>query len=128
MASFGETLRSALVADAAVVACVSGRIFPNVIKQGVTMPAVRYFVVDELPWNTLDGGITRRGARVQVDAYARTYLAAQGLADALEGAVRALNGPAVTCLVISRRDSYEDSDELHRVSVDVSMSMDVSGT
>jgi hypothetical protein len=127
MATFGETLRAALVASPAVVAIVVGRIFPNVIKQGTTMPALRYTVVDDLPWNTLPGVVTRRRARVQVDAYAKKYLDAHALAAAVEGAVGSLTGPAVTAVLLSRRDGFEDETELHRVSMDFSMSMEVTG-
>lgn len=125
MATFGETLRAALVADAAVTALVIGRIFPGRVPQGVVMPAIRYLVVDDLPWNTLEGGYSRRAARVQVDAYAKKYLEAHALADAIVGAVGSITGPAVTAVLLARRDGYEDVTELHRVSMDFSMSMEV---
>ncbi len=128
MATFGETLRTALTTTPAVTAMVSGRIFPNYVKQGVTFPAIRYFVIDDIPSNTLDGFSLRRGM-VQVDAFAKTYLQAQALADAIEGALLTnFRGPAVACWIIARRDWYEEATEVHHVSIDVSMSMDVSGT
>ncbi len=127
MPTIGETLRNALLNTPAVTAMVSGRIFPNYIKQGVTWPAIRYFVVDDIPSNTMDGFSLRR-ATVQVDAFAKTYLQAQALADAIEGAVLSFTGPAVACWLLSRRDWYEAETEVHHVSIDVSMSTDVSGT
>jgi hypothetical protein len=125
MATFGETLRAVLIADAAVSALVNARIFPNVIPQDAVTPAVRYTVVDDVPWNTLDGTVSRRRARVQIDAYAKKYLPAHALADAIVGAVGTITGPEVTALLLMRRDGYEDETELHRVSLDVSMTMEV---
>jgi hypothetical protein len=126
MATFGETLFGALVAAAPVTAIVNRRIFPGRIKQGVTMPAVRYTVVDDVPWNTIEGGRSRTRARVQVDAYAKGYLEAHALASAIEGAVGAFTGPAVTAVLLSKRDGFEDETDLHRVSLDFSMSMEVT--
>lgn len=127
MATFGETARAALVANPAVAALVVGRVFPNVIPQGAVMPAIRYMVVDDLPGNTLPGGITRRRARLQVDAYAKKYLEAHALAGAIAGALGGIAGPAVTAIELARRDGYEDETGLHRVSMDYSMSMEVTG-
>jgi hypothetical protein len=127
MATFGETLRAALVASPAVVAIVVGRIFPNVIKQGTTMPAIRYTVVDDVPWHTLADGYSRTRARVQVDAYAKKYLDAHALAAAVVGAVGVFTGPAVTAVLLSKRDGFEDETELHRVSMDFTMTMEVEG-
>lgn len=125
MATFGETLRAALIADAAVAALVNARVFPSVIPQDATFPAVRYMVVDDLPWNTLEGGHSRRAARVQVDVYAPKYLGAHALADAVAGAVGSITGPAMTAVLLSRRDGYEDVTGKYRVSMDFSMSMEV---
>jgi selenocysteine-specific translation elongation factor len=122
--AIGETFRSSLTANAGVTALVSGRIFPQVIPQGCTMPAIRYLVVDDLPLNSVDGFTSHlRIARVQADAYARTYLAAHAVADAIEGALRSVVGPDFAALVVSRRDGYEDETELHRVILDVSVAV-----
>jgi hypothetical protein len=125
MATFGQTVHDTLVGAPAVADLVVGRVFPNVIKQGVVMPAIRYTVVDDLPTNVLSGAATLRRARVQVDAFARSYLGAHALADAVAGALGAITGPAVTALELSRRDGYEDETKLHRVSLDFSMSKEV---
>jgi hypothetical protein len=125
MATFGELIKSTLAAAPAVTAIVNGRVFPNVIKQGVEMPAVRYMVVDDLPENVLGAAATLRRARVQVDAYSMRYLEAHALAEAIAGALGAIDGPDVTALELARRDGYEDETKLHRVSLDFSMSMEV---
>lgn len=125
MATFGETVHDTLVASPAVTALIVGRVFPNVIPQAAAMPAVRYTVVDDLPTNVLSGAATLRRARVQVDAYAKRYLDAHALADAVSGALGAIDGPTTTALEVSRRDGYEDETKLHRVSLDFSMSKEV---
>jgi hypothetical protein len=118
----GEQVRALLVGNPAVAAMVVGRVFPAVLPQGVTLPAIRYAVVDDVPQNSLAGFTSGlRHARVQVDAYGKRYLDAQGLANAIAGAVGSLTGPGLTSLLLSRRDGYEDVTELHRVSMDFSM-------
>lgn len=120
--SLGEQVRALLLADAAVTARVIGRVFPVVLPQAVAMPAVRYLVIDDVPQNSLLGWTSGlRHARVQIDAYGKKYLDAQGLADAIEGAVGSLPGPGITSLLLARRDQYEDVTETHRVSMDFSM-------
>jgi hypothetical protein len=109
----GEEIRALILASPAVVEKVVGRVFPAKLPQTVTFPAVRYLVVDDIPSRSFDGpGALRRG-RVQVDAFAKKYLDAQALADALEGA---LEGSEWS--LVARRDGYEDETELHRVSLD----------
>lgn len=117
MPALGEQLRALIVADPAIVALVVGRVFPGKLPQGVAMPAIRYTVVSDVPSLTFDGAGELRRARVQVDAYAKRYLDAQALADALEGAV---GGSQSDWLLVARRDGYEDETELHRVSLDFS--------
>lgn len=120
----GEQVRTLLLADPAVVALVVGRIFPQVLPQGVVMPALRYTVVSDVPQTSLQGWTSGlRNARVQVDAFSRKYLEAQTLADAVVGALGSLTGE-VASLLESRRDGYEDETGLHRVSMDFSMWME----
>jgi hypothetical protein len=118
----GEQLRALLLADPAIVAIVVGRIFPGKLPQGVAVPALRYTVVSDVPQNSLQGftsGLHR--TRVQIDAYGKRYLDAQGLAKAVTGAVGSLTGQGLRSLPLGQRDGYEDETELHRVSMDFSM-------
>lgn len=120
----GAQVHGRLVAAPAVAALVVGRVFPQVLPQGVTMPALRYVVVSDVPQNSL-GGFTAglRNVRVQVDAFSKKYLEAQTLADAVVGALGSLTGE-VASLLEARRDGYEDETGLHRVSMDFSMWME----
>lgn len=118
----GSRLFSLLSGTSAITSLVGTRIYPQVIPQGSAMPAVAYSVVDEVPENSLTGwssGLSN--ARVQVDAYAPTYVSAQALADAIAGALATYQTSGLSVLLESKRDGYEDETSLHRVSLDFSM-------
>lgn len=122
MSSVSEKVRAALIADPGVSALVNARIFPIKLKQGVTFPAVRLYISTDVPVNSLAGFTSGlRNVRVQVDAYAKRYLEAQGLADAIVGALGSLTGASLSSLLMSRSDLYEDENELYRVKLDFSM-------
>lgn len=122
--TFGEKLRTALLRNAAVVTAVNSRVFPVRLPSDVTLPAIRYSVVSDIPTNSLAGSTGKlRKARVQIDCYARTYLDAQELADAVAGALATITDFGFTSMQLSRRDQYEDESKLFGVSQDFSMWM-----
>lgn len=125
--TFGEQARSVLVANDAVKVLVAGRVFPQVMPDraaNLTFPAAVYSVVHDKPTNSLLGSTGKlRHAIVQIDCYGRKYLEAQGLADAVVGALAAVVGSDFTSMLDARRDSYDDEAQLHRVSLDFRMSM-----
>jgi len=88
MAELSEALYSRLQAVSGVTALVGTRVYPLRLPQAVTYPAVRYQVIDEERPGALDADIGLVWARVQLDSYAATYLAAKQLATALRAALR----------------------------------------
>ncbi len=117
----GQRVFALLMADAAVVALVATRIYPGRAAQNPVPPFAVYAVVDELPQNSLQGYTSKlTRARVQVDAYAKAYLDAQALATAICNVLSSQTGGALSSVQLSRRDLYEDANELHRVSCDFS--------
>lgn len=112
----GATLYSLLSGNAGVAALVGTRIYPQVRPQADPLPALVYTVVDDIPAGSLAGWTSGlSNARVQIDAYAKGYIAAETLADAVRTAL------ATSTLPMSRRDGYEDETQLYRVSQDFSM-------
>lgn len=74
MAYFEEDFRAHLLGDSAIVGLVSDRIFPDVIPQAGSIPAIVYTIIDGKPANSLDGFTSRRVRyAVQVDCWARSY-------------------------------------------------------
>jgi hypothetical protein len=56
-----------------------------------------------------------------VDCFAKKYVDAQALADAVAGALGSLTGSELASTLLLRSDQYEDETEVHRVSMDFSM-------
>lgn len=118
----GSSLFSVLSADAGVTALADTRIYPVVMPQGGKLPALVYTVVDDVPENSLAGWTSGlSNARVQIDCYAKGYIAAQTLADAVVGTLARRVSESLSSVLLSRRDDYEDETSLHRVSLDVSL-------
>ena len=121
-AVFGEAVYSALSADGTVSGLVGTRIYPNVMPEGSDLPAVVYSVISDVPENSFTGAYADRlrGARVQVDCYARPSTAggAYRQAETLAEAVDACLTSQLTCWREVSRDLYDDVTQYHRVSID----------
>lgn len=118
----GPVIYSLLSADPGVSGLVADRIFPEVLPQEPTLPAVVYTVVDDVPVHSLQGCTAgTSNARVQIDTYAKTYVTAQTVAEAIAAALQSYVGPDATAMLLSRRDEYEDDPAEYRVSLDFSM-------
>lgn len=115
-----ELVRAELVASAAVTALVATRIYPNKAEQGCARPYLVMTVPSDVPLNTVDGAAATRlhNARVQVDAYAVTYLVARQVAAAVVAVVADLARHDLAGYLNAKRDLYDDEAQLHRVSMD----------
>lgn len=83
MATIEAGLWSALTGSARVAGLVSDRVFPEVIPQDATLPAVAYQRVSG-PRGTFHGGATGMAqARIQLTITAETYSAAKEVAAAV---------------------------------------------
>lgn len=118
----GATLFGILSSNPTVVGLVGRRIYPHIQPQDGQLPALVYTVVDEVPENTLQGFTSGlKNATVQIDVYAKGYVAAQAVAAAVEGALSRYQADNLAVLQVTRRDSYEDDTMLYRSSFDYSM-------
>lgn len=126
MATVMEQVRAELIAASAVTDLVGQKVSPNKAPQGTEPPFLVLSVPDDVPSNSADGMVATRlrTARVQVDAYARTYLEAQAVAAAVAEVVGNLDEPSpeLSAYEEARRDLYDDEAELHRVSMDFMVS------
>lgn len=124
-----EALRTRLTTVSAVTALVSTRVYPNVLPQNPTLPAVVYQRIDERRETAMgsDPGVVR--ARVQVSAWAATFTAARGIGEEVRKALQRYRGtPAgsgtevLDVFIEDIRDmdpELVDGILLHRVDVDV---------
>jgi hypothetical protein len=96
-------LYAALSDDAGVESLVSTRIYPDVSPQDVALPAVSFTRVGTEYINTIHGAAVGSFASLEVWCMARTRLAAEDVADAVELAAR-----AATFVTTNRRAEYDD--------------------
>lgn len=114
-----ETIRAELAANGTLTGLVGTRIYPQVLAQEATVPAIVLSVISEVPQNTLTGTTERlRMSRVQVDCYAATYLGAHQVADAVDVVLSALMRHDLSAQRENFQDIYDDAAQLHRVSAD----------
>jgi hypothetical protein len=78
-----EAVEERLLACAALIALVSDRIYPDVVPQGVTWPAVIYHQVSESASYSHDGDSNLDTDRYQFDCYGSTKVSARAVKDAL---------------------------------------------
>ena len=130
-----EAFKDLLLACDAVTNLIVKRLYPNQAPQTVLDEDPDsycvYFAVSDVNDHHLTGPSTISRARFQVDAYARTYIAAHEIAEAIResidgftGEVSGANGSMMLKHVAleDRRDGYEQGDSTesgwHRVSLD----------
>ena len=117
----GTLLYSKLTGDSGVSALVSTRVYPVLMPQSPTLPAVSYQRISN---TEQDGTSTLRETRYQVDCWDDGYEGVQALADAVKSALEEWmdtdQSPSVKmCRVIGELDDYEAETGLYRDSIDI---------
>lgn len=92
MAEIGKALRTHLLTKTAITDLVSTRIYPDVLPQGVTLPAVTYQHIFEQSNNHLGGSENTGETTVQFDVYASTRSEANTAAEAIRKELDNLSG------------------------------------
>lgn len=127
MSTLGETLRTRLMADAAVVALIGARLYPNELPEGSPLPAAVYGIISNVPESSFTGdtSTTLKTARVQIDSYARAstaggggYAQAHAVAAAIEAVVGNFKEPDLSANPENDRDLYDNVTQYHRVQQD----------
>lgn len=84
MADIGTAIRQFLVSDATVSGLVDTRIYPDLLPQGISMPAVTYYRISTRHEGNINGskaGIAT--TRIQIDAFATTRAGSNSLSEAI---------------------------------------------
>jgi hypothetical protein len=115
-----------------VAALVGTRVYPVVLPQNPTMPAITYQRTSAQRTRSTLGpsGLTRSG--FQIDCWSASYLNAKSLCAAVRAAIdgyrETVTGPGVTegnrmgaVMVEGDRDFREESPSLYRVSIDITV-------
>jgi hypothetical protein len=114
----GLAIYNLLVNDADVSDLVSGRIYPELAKEGALMPYIVYSVVSNSPSDTKDGTPIDE-AQCEIFSVGQTYQACNNLADKVRAA---LDRKAVTVSDASAGDitvqSIHYTNEITEVSAD----------
>lgn len=125
-------IRVRLLADGTVSGLISTRMYPLVLPQDPTLPALTYQRISGPRIHKLTGTTGRARARLEIDSWAETYTEAQSLAAAvrasLDGFIGTLtdgNSPestrSATIRLDNERDLHEDlggGSALYRISQD----------
>jgi hypothetical protein len=99
----------------ALKSLVNNKVYPIVIPQKATMPAVVYNRIATNAQNVLAGGATIDQIRFQVDTYATTFAAARTLAAQVR---LAMEGAIFKATLQSELDFFEDEINYYRISQD----------
>jgi hypothetical protein len=92
-------LYARLTGDATVSALVATRIYPGRAPQDVPAPFIRWQTISRVGSRSIDGVPSALvTARVQIDSYALSYVAAQAIGDAVRRALQFWGSDATTVL------------------------------
>jgi hypothetical protein len=121
-----KAIYTILSTNAGVSALIGTRIYPLKIPSNPTYPLITYQLISQPQVHTMDNK-HYSNSRMQVDAWATTFLSGQGLGDAIDSALNGYKGIVTSqenihsCLQISREDYHEEGTEDYRVSFDYSI-------
>jgi hypothetical protein len=94
---------------------VSNRVYPLVMPQNPTLPALVYTRIVTNAQNNLDRPPTLDQCLIQIDSYAKTYLEAKQVA---EQARDVLEVSALKSTLQNIQDFWEDEAKIYRVTMD----------
>ena len=106
---------------------VTARIYPLLMPQNYTTPAMTYQRISGPRLQHLDGPAGRAMPRIQFDIYADSYSGAKAIGDALRSALDGYTGLMDTvivdkCTLETEFDGYTDDTETYRISMDFKFS------
>jgi hypothetical protein len=94
---------------------VSNKVYPLVMPQKASLPAIVYSRIANNPQNVLEGGATLDQIRFQVDTYATTFFAARLLAAQVRSA---MEGAGFKATLQTEQDFFELEVNYYRISQD----------
>ena len=106
-----------------LVTLASTRIYPLILPQNPTLPAVTYQRIDGPRESALSAEMGLAHPRIQVDSWGKTYASAKAVATQVRGALQRWSSEAtdpvvLDCLLESDEDGYESDVNIYRVRQD----------
>lgn len=105
-----------LSSNNAITALVGNRIYPLILPQNYTLPAITYTKISGQRVNAKDGQTGLANPRFQFSCWAKTYLEAKKVADVVRIAMNVF--PNGTTYMQDEQDFYEPDTGLYHVPVD----------
>lgn len=126
MAEPEEAVFARLQAVSGVTDLVGVRVYPQLLPQRATKPAVTYQRISADRESAMGADIDLVWARMQISSWAATYSEAKALARQVRLALQRWGGTAAGVVVdevfiLNEIDRYEDEVEIHRVIQDFKM-------
>ena len=123
MAELEQALQTRLTGFSGLSALVGTRIYPLILPQPPTLPAVTYQRISASRWSSIPGDDGVAEPRMQVDAWALTYGAAKLAAAQVRLALERWSDDASSPVVLdvfleTDQDIYEPDTDIYRVSAD----------
>lgn len=128
MARLDQAIKSHLESVAGVTAVVgsgsAARIYPGVLPQSPTYPAIRFQVFGGGRESAMGSDTGDVMSTLQVDSYAKTYSAAYALAEAVRGGLQRFKGASAGVTISAvfvesgPNDIYEESVQVRRMQLD----------
>lgn len=112
-----STTEEKLVAILAPLA--SSRVYPEILPQDPTYPAITYTVIDPGAQYSLSGASGLSNPHIQVDCWASTRSSVKSLAVAVKSAMD--TATTFKGLLVAGRSMYEEDPMIYRESMDFSI-------
>lgn len=128
--SVETVLKTRLDGYAGLSALIATRVYPNVLPQNVTLPAISYrrVTAERISAMGSDSGVVR--ARFQFDVWAVSYADARAVTEQLRGALQRWRNASGTVIqdtfFLNEIDLYEDETRVHHVAVDFEINYEES--
>lgn len=123
MADIEAVLYAKLIADSGLSALIGTRVYPNVIPQNATLPAIAYQRISTRQTVSHSGPSNLYRPRFQFTAVSTTYANVKAVAGALRDALNGLTDEATTpplgvALMDNETDGFTDASDLYSVRQD----------
>ncbi len=117
--TISQALRSFLLARPSIVALVGARIYPQILPQKPTYPAITYAQISGVRVRNLKGRAGRARPRVSINSWADTHETMDAIASAVRAALDGYAGPMGDLVVGSvtldnEFEVFEEETRVHR--------------
>lgn len=123
MTTIAEALQTYILADATVAGLVGSRMYPAILPQDPTMPAITYQYISGASVISNDGPTGLENPTFQIDHWSSSYSQMDALFEAvrkrINGASGTFSGVEVQGIfLVRKRDLYDNDAKLHRRTAD----------